>query len=178
MKTLLFSAALLFGSTVFGGEAASLTFDNETYVLASVTVSPDGSVTNDYVKEGETLDTWTTLLTVRHLPQAETINHAINPWLQSVRTQLAKKWSAARSPLPASDADVIVEAWVNTGSLQVEATLYRFASLKGVPGVMAYRFVERLDGSDPGAKDAYAAAKHRRSEELSILKLAAVREKG
>ena len=177
MKSLWLPVALALCCSAFGGEPASIKFDSSTYRLASVSVGADGTVTNEYLKEGETLESWTSMLSIRHLPIAESINHAINPWLQSIRTQLAKKWSASKTPGSDNQTDVIIEAWLNTGTLNVEANLHRFVAEPGTAGVKSYRFVQRFDANDPGAKEAYAAKKYGRTEELGRLSVELVHEK-
>jgi hypothetical protein len=177
MKSLYLSGMLLvLCSLAIGGEAASVQFDGSTYRLASVNVAADGVITNDYVKEGETLESHKTLLSVRHFPKAESINQVINPWLQSVRAQLTKKWSAMQTPNGTGESDVTVEAWISTGGSQVDATLQRFFP-SDTGGILAYRFVDKFDPSEPGAKEKFAERKYARMEALGGLKLQPAKEK-
>jgi len=175
MKTGFLSAAglLLTAALVFGAEPAStLRFDNTTFILSKVTVSSDGSVTNDYVKQGESIENATTLLSVQHAPKAGSINDAINPWLQSVRPQLTKKWTATKTPNSSLDADVVVEAWLGAPTdPRTSVTLQRFVSESDSEGVKIYRFVEKLDVTAPGAKEELVAKKSRWMNQLAELKV-------
>jgi hypothetical protein len=175
MKTGFLSAACLFVSAALAFAADSsptLRFDNTTYVLAKVTVSPDGTVTNDYIKQGESIEKHTTLLTIQHAPKVGSINEAINPWLQSVRTQLTRKWSATKTPNSSLDADVVVEAWVASPTdPRTDVTLQRFVSESDIEGVKTYRFIDKVDPSAPGAKEEFMAKKSVRMNQLAELKV-------
>lgn len=178
LRSLCFPAALLLACTVLHGEATTVQFDGASYQLASVTIAPDGAVTNEYFKEGESNENWTTRLTVRHLPSAPTISAAINPWLQSVRTMLTRKWEASRTPNARGDTDVIVEAWImSSDPTKVEATLHRFVSENGTDGVKCYRFSEKLPAGDEEASLLFHRKSFTRSEALGQLSVAVKREK-
>lgn len=177
MKSAWFSAALLvLLCAPLRGEPASIKFDGGTYLLAKVSISPDGIVTNDYVKEGESIENWTTLLSVQLLTKTSSLNDAINGWLQSNRPRLTKKWVAAHTPNALRDADVVVEAWMaNRPEPRVHATLQRFVAEDDAQGVKVYRFIEKLD---PAAEQAesFAAKKKARSLSLAELKMPTMSE--
>jgi hypothetical protein len=177
MKRSLFLAPFVFAACVlFGGEPASVTFENSQYLLAKTTVRADGVVINDYVKAGESIDSATTSLQVMHWPKASTINEAINPWLQSIRIQLTKKWNAMQTPNARTESDVIIEAWLmSAGDTKVQAVLQRFVAEEG-GGVKAYRYAERIDPENENAKRDFAQKKFQHTEHLGELKLEVFRE--
>lgn len=152
--------------------------DGANYELAAVTVATDGAITNEYVKEGESIDKWTTRLTVRLTPSATTINAAINPWLQSIRGQLTRKWEASRTPNARSDADVIVETWrMAAAPGMVEASLNRFVAESGTDGIKTYVFTEQMKSDDAEAAQEFHRKSFVRSEALAELAVPVKREK-
>lgn len=125
-------------------EQPAIEFDGETYRLAWVNVAPDGAVTNEYVKSGETVDAWTTLLTVRLWPRAK-LGEAASGWLKAVGPLLTKKAEAFKPKTAATAEDVIFEAWLSAPDRSyIEPNFNRFVAEPGPSGVKSYQFAEKI----------------------------------
>ena len=73
--------------TAAHAKPATVIFDGVSYELATVAVDKGGSgtITNEYVPEGESIGSWTTLLAVRYWPKVTGIAEATNAWVAMVR---------------------------------------------------------------------------------------------
>ncbi len=146
MKTTRLLVLLLcLGSGLRASDAANFTFVGVKYQLASVIVSPDGSVTNEYVPEGQTIDAWTTLIGVRHWPQAKKLGDAAQPWLQMVHPLLTQNVGAYKSTGAKNENDIILEAWLSAPDrAYIEINLHRFVLEDGTDGVKAYQYAQKV----------------------------------
>jgi hypothetical protein len=177
MKSFWLPASLLL-AVALHAEPSSFNLDGRTYQLDSATVAADGTLINEYYAADENSENWTTRVTVKQYPKMDAVGAAINPWLQSVRPQLTKKWSASRTPNATTDSDVIVEVWMMSAEpAAVEATLNRFCVEDENAGVKSYCFVEKLSANDSAATAEFNRKKFGRLEALGELKQPAVSEK-
>ncbi len=136
----------VFLALVAGGraEVPSIRFDGETYHLVWIDVSKSGAVTNEYVRTGETVEAWTTLVAVRHWPEAK-FGDAAGAWLKMIGPLLTKKVEAFKSDVAKSADDLVFEAWISAPDRSyIEPNLYRFVVEAGVPGVKSYQFAEKI----------------------------------
>lgn len=125
-------------------ERPAIEFDGETYRLAWVNVAPDGAVTNEYVKSGETVEAWTTLLAVRLWPSTK-FGEAASAWLKMVGPVLTKKAEAFKSKAATGGEDVILEAWLSAPDRSyIEPNFNRFVVEPGTSGVKSYQFAEKI----------------------------------
>jgi len=157
--------------------APSVDFDGVRYVLASVEISKDGTVTNEYVAEGESIDSWTTLLGVRHWPKVKQVEKATEAWVAMVRPLLAR--DAVAYAAQGKKNDVVLEAWLSAPDKSyIEANLHRFVLEDGTVGVKAYQFAEKIKMSE-GKGDPSRFLEHRnaRFADLGKLKVEMYREK-
>ena len=157
--------------------APSVDFDGVRYVLASVEISKDGTVTNEYVPEGESIDSWTTLLGVRHWPKVKKVEKATEAWVAMVRPLLAR--DAVAYAAQGKKNDVVLEAWLSAPDKSyIEANLHRFVLEDGTVGVKAYQFAEKIKMSE-GKGDPSRFLEHRnaRFADLGKLKVEMYREK-
>ncbi|CAG0946904.1 hypothetical protein [Geobacter sp.] len=135
---------LFTGATIAAGPAApSLTFEGTKYYLAWKDVSAEGNLTNEYLKKGETLEEWTTLIGVRHWPAAEELSDVVAPYVESMRPYYVSNAEIYTSQ-EAKD-DIVIEMFLGApGRPYVEYNLHRFVIEKGTPGVKAYQFAQRI----------------------------------
>lgn len=123
--------------------APSLTFQGEKYHLAWKDVSKEGNITNEYLKKGETLEKWTTLIGVRHWPAAEELSDVVAPYVVSMQPYYVTNAEIYTSQ-DAKD-DIVIEMFLGApGRPYVEYNLHRFVIEKGAPGVKAYQFAQRI----------------------------------
>ena len=152
-------------------------FDGVKYVLASVELSKDGTVTNEYVPEGESIDSWTTLLGVRHWPKVKKVEKATEAWVAMVRSLLVR--DAVSYVADGKKNDIVLEAWLSAPDKSyIEANLHRFVLEDGTVGVKAYQFAEKIRMSG-GKGDPSRFLDHRNARfvDLGKLKLELYREK-
>jgi hypothetical protein len=115
------------------------------YLLASVAVGKDGSVTNEYVPQGESIGAWTTLIGVRHWPMAKKIGDAAGPWMKMVQPLLTQQADAFKSAGAKSENDIVIEAWLSAPDRSyIEINLHRFVIQEGTDGVKAYQFAQKV----------------------------------
>jgi hypothetical protein len=177
MHTTLRIVIMLVASCAALCAAPQVDFDGVRYVLASVEVAKDGAVTNEYVPEGETIDSWTTLLAVRHWPKVKKIAKATDAWMAMVRPLLAR--DAVAYAADGKKDDLVLEAWLSAPDKSyIEANLHRFVLEDGTAGVKAYQFADKIRMSG-GKGDPSHFIEHRdaRFAELGKLKLELHREK-
>ncbi|MES2507005.1 MAG: hypothetical protein V4599_09890 [Verrucomicrobiota bacterium] len=171
---------IFFGlGSLLQAETPSLQFGGVKYELASVQTGKDGSVTNEYVPLGETIDSWTTLLGVRHWPKAAKIGDAAGPWLKMVQPLLTQKVGVYKSPVAKSGNDIVMEAWLSAPDRSyIEINLHRFVIEEGTPGVKAYQFAQKIKMAE-GKGDPAAFTKKRDAlfDDLAKLSLPLHKEK-
>ncbi|HAL70438.1 MAG TPA: hypothetical protein DCP71_01530 [Verrucomicrobiales bacterium] len=179
MKTLLVLVLFTLSWNSLSAEAVGLELAGVKYELASVQTGKDGSVTNEYVPLGETIDSWTTLLGVRHWPKAAKIGDAAGPWLKMVQPLLTQKVGVYKSPVAKSGNDIVMEAWLSAPDRSyIEINLHRFVIEEGTQGVKAYQFAQKIKMTD-GKGDPAAFTKKRDAlfDDLAKLSLPLHKEK-
>jgi hypothetical protein len=127
--------------------ALRLAFAVETtrYRLVFVDVAKDGAVTNEYVKHGENLEAWTTLLAVRLWPRSMDAHETARAWLRMVQPLLSRKAHIYQRVRAGGSKDFIVEAWLSAPDKSyIEVNLHRFVAEEHGQGVRAYQFAERI----------------------------------
>lgn len=176
MKTLsfLFVLTALCLTSTARAESHTLDFGGKKYELASAVVGKDGSVTNEYVPTGETLQNWTTMVAVRQWPKAEKVGDAAAPWLKMVRPLLTKKVEVFKSE-GAKREDILFEAWLSAPDRSyIEINLHRFVKEEGSEGIKAYQYAQKVVMKDgKGDPSSFMENRTKRFNELAKLKLAA-----
>lgn len=123
--------------------APSLTFEGEKYHFAWKDVSKEGNITNEYLKKGETLEEWTTMIGVRNWPAAGELSDVVAPYVESMQQYYVTN-AEIYTPQDAKD-DIIIEMFLGAPNVPyVEYNLHRFVIEKGTPGVKAYQFAQRI----------------------------------
>jgi hypothetical protein len=145
MKTTILAIVLLSCCAALRAESPSVQFAGVKYQLATVEVGKDGAVTNEYVPDGESINSWTTLLTVRHWPKVKKLGDAAGAWLKMIQPLLTQKVGAFKSDSAKSDDDLIFEAWLAAPDRSyIEIDLHRFVIEQGTDGVKAYQFAQKV----------------------------------
>lgn len=168
---------MLGACAVLHAELPSVTFSGVKYVLASVDVAKDGTITNEYVPVGESIESWTTLIAARYWPKVTKIDKATNAWVGMIRPLLVR--DAVAYAADGKKNDMVLEAWLAAPDKSyVEANLHRFVIEEGAVGVKAYQFAEKIVMSG-GKGDPTRFVKQRDSRfvELGKLKLDMHKEK-
>jgi hypothetical protein len=128
---------------VIHADLPTVSFSGVKYVLASVELGKDGTITNEYVPEGETIDSWTTLLASRNWPTVTKIDKATNAWVRMIKPLATRDVVAYAAD--GKKNDLVLEAWLSAPDKSyIEANLHRFVLENGVVGVKAYQFAEKI----------------------------------
>jgi hypothetical protein len=125
-------------------------FGGVTYKFAFVDVAADGTVTNEYVPLGETIEHWTTLLSVRHWPAAG-FRDVATAWLKMLEPLLTRKVEAVKPTSARNDYDRIFEAWIAAPDKSyIEINLNHQIIEPRLPGVKSYQLAQKI--MMPGGK--------------------------
>ncbi len=160
------------------GEVPTLEFGGKKYHLADAALGKDGSVTNEYVPEKETLENWTTMVAVRQWPKAQKVGDAAGPWLKMVQPLLTQKVGVFKADGGKAD-DVLFEAWLAAPDKSyIEINLHRFVKEAGAEGVKAYQYAQKIPMKDgKGDPASFMDSRTVRFNEVAKLKLTLHREK-
>jgi len=168
-KSLSYLFAVFVFCATLRAELPSIEFNGVRYVLASVDVTK-GTITNEYVPIGQSINAWTTLIGVRYWPEITTASDAANFWVRRIRSSLVRDATAYAST---RKNDEIVEAWLAPQDRAfVEINLHRFVVEDGVVGVKAYQYAQRI-GTSGGKGDVspYVRSRNALFTSLQNLKL-------
>jgi hypothetical protein len=133
-------------SVALHAEVPPVSFNGIKYVLATVSVDKgaSGTITNEYVPEGETIDSWTTLLAVRYWPKINRVREATGPWVKMIHPLLCRNLGV----FARNDNDVLLEAWLAAPNRSyIEIDLHRFVAEPGTGGVKAYQYAQKISMS-------------------------------
>jgi hypothetical protein len=131
---------------VYCGRAAppDVEFAGVVYTLASVDVAGDGAVTNEYVPTGETIEHWTTLLSVRHWPKAG-FRDVATAWLNMIEPLLARKVESMKPKAAKTEYDRVLEAWISAPDKSyIEINLNHLIFEARAPGVKSYQLAQKI----------------------------------
>src|SRR5271170_7668644 len=81
-----------------GAASPSFYFSGAIYELASVDVAKDGSITNEYVPQGQNLTSWTSLIGVRYWPRITKVSKAADGWVGAVRNVMIRNAVSYAAP--------------------------------------------------------------------------------
>jgi hypothetical protein len=130
-----------------GSSLPSVTFEGTSYYLAWRDISDEKNITIEYLKPGETLENWTTLIGVRQWPSVESLSDIVPSYLEQMKPLFVAR-SEIYFPEDRKD-DIVIEMFLGTpGRPYVEYNLHRFVVEEGTPGVKAYQFAQRIPLTD------------------------------
>ena len=122
--------------------SGSIVFDGETYTLGWINAS-SSNTTNEFYLPGESPNSWTRMIGVRHFSGARKLKDAVNPWLAMVKPLIAAKPDFYRADASAGEDGLVVVAWLLAPDKQYyEYDMMRFVETPD--GVMSYQFAEKL----------------------------------
>jgi hypothetical protein len=173
-----FVALLLCLTAVVRAETKEVAFAGVTYHLASVDVAKDGTVTNEYVPRGESIDDWSTLLAVRVWPRAKKLAEPIQAWMTMIHPLLVRDANVYQRK-EQEGQELIAEAWLAAPDHSyIEINLHRFVLQPKARGVKAYQFAQKIVMKD-GQGNPTSFIEHRSDlfTALGALQLEAVTKK-
>jgi len=145
MRTTFLAIVLISVCSALHANDQTVRFDGIKYQLAYVEVGADGTVTNEYVPKGESIDKWTTLLAVRYWPKVKKPEDAALAWLRMIQPLLTKDVETFKNKGSKDGNDLILEAWLNPPDHSyIEINLHRFLAEEGVEGVKAYQYAQKV----------------------------------
>jgi hypothetical protein len=158
----------LFSSAKAGDGVVS--FGGRTFKLAFVEVAADGSVVNEYVPEGETIEKWSALLAVRYYPKAQKIGEVASAWVEMVRPLLTR----AIEPIGKKDEPnvLLLDAWLSAPDKSyIEVNYYLFRQEEAGKGVTGYQLAQKIKMTSAGTGDASQIVKKKGSDYDELWKL-------
>lgn len=156
-------------------EFPSVVFTDVEYKLAWVD-SGDGSRsrTNEYLKEGETLEDWSAMVAVRHWPHLHQVREITKPYLDQIRHLFVQDAQVYASESNREETGVVIECYLAPPDKSyLEYNLIRFCTEPGDSGVKSYQFAVRGHYNLPAANEFNQERLAERLEALSKLKLKA-----
>jgi hypothetical protein len=143
----------------------NITFDDVTYSRQFVgNMNPGGLA--EYVRSGETVDNWTTLVAVRNFPKLDDPSRAAAQLVETLKTSNP----AARFQLlvkeDESEAMVDFITWPKDGAYS-EFDVFRYLKRPGYAGLIAYQFAYRFTDTGPEATERIKQDRQRWVEAMS-----------
>lgn len=143
----------------------TITFDDVTYSRQFVgNMNPGGLA--EYVRPGESVDNWTTLVAVRNFPKLDDPSRAA---AQLVKTLKASNPDARFQLLVKEDeSEAMVDfiTWPKDGAY-AEFNVFRYLKRPGYAGLIAYQFAYRFTDTGPDASERVKQDRQRWVEEMS-----------
>lgn len=113
----------------------------------------DRSRTNEYLRAGQSLEQWSSMLAVRQWQNRNHVREVTKPYLDTIRHLFVEE---AKVYAPDSDRDekgIVIECYLApTDKSYLEYNLLRFCTEPGEQGVKAYQFAARGSYDLPLAK--------------------------
>ncbi|MDX1947737.1 MAG: hypothetical protein SFU86_20235 [Pirellulaceae bacterium] len=135
----------------------AIEFAGETYRPAYRAENADLKLV-EFVRDGETIETWTKLFAVRHFPKLADPATAV----ANVRRALAEQNPLAKSQLlvkeDGSEAMIDFLTW-GEGAPGMEFNVFLYLRQPGLPGLVCYQFAARINDSRTVSADELRARK-------------------
>jgi hypothetical protein len=127
----------------------TITFDDVTYTRQFLGDMKPGGLA-EYVRDGETVDNWTTLVAVRNFPKLDDPGRAAAELVKTLKASnpLARFQLLVKED--ESEAMVDFITWPQDGSY-AEFNVFRYLKRPGYAGLIAYQFAYRFTNSGPDA---------------------------
>lgn len=162
---------------LFGNAKASdptIDFAGRTYNLAFVGGTP-GFPVNEYLVEGETVEDWSSMVSVRHFPNFDSAEQYVKLYVEKLQPHLVCEAVVHAPEDASSNNDLTVEAYLAPANrAYIEYNLFRFVVEPGVKGLKAYQFAIRGEYNLEAAQSANEEALKGRLEELQQIKVDAI----
>ncbi len=162
---IVFSIILVLISAVAVAEPDQVQFDDISYNLV-FTDKTGGTITNEYVREGESLEEWSTLFAVREFQNQSSVKNPIQAVIDSTRQYMALPPKGLPSGDASTDKEMILVLWlVAPDQSYYEYDLYRF--IYTGDKVISYQYAQRLPFSKNLDVSAEIKVQPRRIDELA-----------
>jgi hypothetical protein len=145
--------------------AANLEFDGETYVKKDSNDTPEIRRV-EYVRENETLDNWTRLITIRNFTALDNAKEAVLAFAERLKQDDP---SSDPVTLISNDGETAIISFVvgpEDGSYG-EFNVWRYAKVEGYPGLIACQFAYRFTGTTDEETDKFKEDILRWTKELA-----------
>lgn len=152
----------------------TIDFAGNTYKLEFVGGTP-GFPVNEYLVDGETVEDWRTMVSVRQFPNFDSAEEYVKLYVEKLQPHLVCD-AVVHSPEDESTTnDLTVEAYLAPANrAYIEYNLFRFVVEPGVKGLKAYQFAIRGEYNLEAAQAANEESLENRLEELQQLQVDAI----
>lgn len=120
-------------------------FCDVEYELAWIdTGEGDRSRTNEYLREGESLEQWSSMMAVRQWPHRNQVRDVTKPYLDPIRHLFVRDAKVFAPDSGGDDKGLVVELYLAPSDKSyLEYNLIRFCTEPGEQGVKSYQFAAR-----------------------------------
>ncbi len=137
-------SVLTFSQTGWGVEPTE-PFALPNYVLAFTDVAENGTITNEYVPRGESLESWKSLIAVRVWPNVGDMREAVGGYYQPIKDWCVEKPDIHAIKTPTGEPQLILEAFLAPEDKSyLEYTRMRFMVDAKSRKTTSYQFSRRL----------------------------------
>lgn len=167
-----FAAAAFYGVMLLGvppvpAQAETVEFDGETYTAAYRSNQPTVRLI-EYVRDGETVETWTKLFAARNYPQQTDPRTAVAFFKQALNERNPQARSQVLVKQDGSEAMIDFLIWT-PGEKQMEFNVHRYLKLPGRPGLVSFQFAYRIPDPSKVTADEIRALKTKWVDAMSQL---------
>jgi len=179
MRALILCIAITFSACIQAAEPQtekpSAVFLDSLFELAFVDVNPQSGITNEYLQDGDTLEEWTAMLSVRQWPEIDLVQDITGPYLNQMQASFVRDAQVFSPPPGTVGTDVVIELYLAPPDKSyLEYNLIRFGKEPGQQGVKMYQFALRGDFDLERAIPFNAQRMGARLEQLGKLRLQAI----
>ena len=159
LRALAFLASLLLATLPAVAEPHAITFGGERYVQAFQDTKPGGHLLVEFVRAGETVETWRKLVTIHRFPAGA---NDPKPMVGSLVRMLKQSYPDVRYKIveKPETREVMIDFLIGApGSEVVEFHVFKYAPHASGQGLVAFQFAQRFElGKDTGAE--FAKVRH------------------
>jgi len=156
-------------------ENPSAVFLDSLFELAFVDVNPQSGITNEYLQDGDTLEEWTAMISVRQWPEIDLVRDITGPYLKQMQASFVRDAQVFSPPPGTVGTDLIIELYLAPPDKSyLEYNLIRFGKEPGQHGVKMYQFALRGDFDLERAVPFNAQEMGPRLDQLAKLRLQAI----
>lgn len=151
LRVLAFLASLLLAALPAAAEPPAVTFGGESYVRAFQDTKPSGQLLVEFVRAGETVETWRKLVTIHRFP---TVANDPKSMVGSLVRMIKQSDPDVRYVIRENPetSEVIVDFLLRApGTDVVEFNVFKYAAHASGRGLIAFQFAQRFQlGKDTG----------------------------
>jgi len=120
-------------------------FDLPNFVVAFVDTAENGTITNEYIPRGETLQDWSSLIAVRVWPNIDTMQEAVGGYYQHIKPFCVETPDVHGIQTKTGQQEVILEAFLAPEDKSyLEYTRMRFMLNGETHEATSYQFSRRI----------------------------------